>query len=88
MFYCEKWPPDLDVLMQRACKSKNYLPKVCLYHPEMPEIDTGKYKLEVIRDRKIRKRWIWLAITMNEYGDMMLHLNEYATLLPRGSISE
>ena len=86
MFYCKEWPPDLDIFMRMACKSMNYLPKVCLYHPVMSEIDTGKYKLEVIRTKDVLKNCIWLAITMKEYGDMILHLNEYAD--PCGGISE
>lgn len=82
MFYHKEWPPKPSEIDRDICKAAgrlHFMPKICLYHPEMPKIALGKYKIEVITAGKCPKRTLWIGSDVNEYGDHILRMGEYAT---------
>jgi hypothetical protein len=82
MFYHKDWPPKPSEIDHDICKTAGklkFMPKTCLYYDEMPEIVLGKYKIEVIRVVKCPKKTLWIGSNINDYGDHVLGLGEYAT---------
>lgn len=62
-----EWPPNLDELILKTARNFKICPKFCLFHPEMPEIVPGKYKITIIRDACVRPNHVWLVLPFDEY---------------------